>query len=422
MADSTGTRITGRDGSLFTGIDRVIVIASFADKLRRAGVAVPLTATERATAALACAAEAVGPISVGDLYWLLRLSLVADQRNVAVFDELFDAVFDTDHRTRDRRARRASTAGSPRPGDRQHAVRLAVDGDPVDGGGVPWATLPAVHADADPDDPEGGDEDGDDHRVTELLDLLPAAAAVYHDRSFDLFDDRELTRIGELIERSIAAWPERPSRRRTSASRGDRADLRTGLRRALRTGGEPIELPTTRSVVRPRPLVMFVDVSGSMESFARAYLHVARALVVRRRAEVFAFATTATRITASLRLRSPVEAVERASDDVGDRFGGTRLATSFETVLRHRFWGTMVRGAVVLVVSDGWDTDPPDRLARHVARVSRMANRLVWVNPRLAADDFQPSVAGMAAALPHCDRFLPGHSLAAMADVLAAMQ
>ena len=403
------------DGSLFTGTDRALVLAAFASKLRRAGVAVPLTATERATAAVGCAADAGGPVSLGDLYWLLRLSLVADRRTLAVFDELFDAVFDTDHRNRDRRAQRATTAGSPRPGDRQHAVRLAADGDTVDGGGVPWATLPAVHA----DDAEPGD--GFDRSAIELFDRLPAAAAVDHDRPFDLFDDTELTRIGDLIEMAMATWPQRPSRRRTPARRGDRTDLRTGLRRALRTGGEPLELPSSRRIVRPRPTVVFVDVSGSMESFARAYLHVARALVTRRRAEVFAFATTATRITASLRLRSPVAAVERASDDVGDRFGGTRLAASFETVLRHRSWGSMLRGAVVLVVSDGWDTDPPDRLARHVARVSRMANRLVWVNPRLAADDYQPTVAGMAAALPHCDRFLPGHSLSAMADVLEAM-
>ena len=418
MAETAEPR-TMATGSLFTGIDRALVLAGFADRLRRAGVAVPLTATERATAAVGCAVESAGPVSVSELYWLLRLSLVADRRDLPVFDELFDAVFDTDHRTRDRRSRRASTAGSPRPGDRQHTVALSVDGDAVDGGGVPWATLPAVHADADAASEECDDID---RSVVELFDRLPAAASVDPDRPFDLFDDAELSRIGELIETSLVTWPRRPSRRRTPARRGDRPDLRTGLRRSLHTGGEPFDLPSSRRIVRPRPVVLLVDVSGSMESFARAYLHVARALVQRRRAEVFAFATTATRITPSLRLRSPLEAVERASDDVGDRFGGTRIATSFEVVLRHRFWATMLRGAVVLVVSDGWDTDPPDRLARHVARVSRTANRLVWVNPRLAADDFQPSVAGMAAALPHCDRFLPGHSLSAMVDVLDALR
>jgi uncharacterized protein with von Willebrand factor type A (vWA) domain len=400
---------------LFADVDRALVMAAFADKLRRAGVAVPLTATERATAAVGCVDDA-GPVSLDELYWSTRLSLVANRRDIELFDELFDAAFDTDHRARDRRSMRANSAGSTRPGDRQHAVRLTVDGDAVDGGGLPWATLPAATADA-----ETGRDDDQDQTQTTLFDRLPSAAAVDHERPFDLFDDDELTRIGELIEASIATWPQRLSRRRKTAPRGDRPDLRTGLRRALRTGGEPLAMPKLRHTSRPRPLAVFVDVSGSMESFARAYLHVARALARQRRAEVFAFATDATRITASLRLRSPLEAIERASDEVGDRFGGTRLATSFETVIRHRSWGSLVRGAAVLVVSDGWDTDPPERLARHVARLQRMAHRVVWVNPRLAADDFEPAVAGMAAALPYCDHFLPGHSLAAMTDVLDAI-
>lgn len=402
-------------GALFADVDRALVMAAFAGKLRQAGVPVPVTATERATAAVGCAVDAGGTMSLDELYWLARLSFVANRCDIAVFDELFDAAFDTDHRNRDRRPMRANAAGAPRPGDRQHVVRFSTDADAVDGGGLPWATRPAAHADAD-----GGDGEPDRPDVT-LFDLLPATTGIDPDKSFDLLDDAELTRIGNLLEAALVSWPHRPSRRRTTAARGDRVDLRAGLRRALRTGGEPLELPRLRRASRPRPLAVFVDVSGSMESFARAYLHLARALALQRRAEVFAFATTATRITASLRLRSPLEAVERASDQVGDRFGGTRLASSFESVLRHRSWGTMVRGAVVLIVSDGWDTDPPDRLARSVARLHRMAHRVVWVNPRLAADDFEPSVAGMAAALPYCDRFLPGHSLNAMTDVVAAM-
>jgi uncharacterized protein with von Willebrand factor type A (vWA) domain len=136
---------------------------------------------------------------------------------------------------------------------------------------------------------------------------------------------------------------------------------------------------------------------------------------------VFAFATEVTRLTPALRLRSPVEAIDRATSDVGDRFGGTRLATSLATLLRHRSWSSAARGAVVVIVSDGWDTDPPELLTRHLARLRRMARRIVWVNPRLAADDYEPKVAAMAAALPYCDHFLPGHSLSAMADVLTAI-
>lgn len=401
--------------TLFADVDRALVMAAFAGKLRQAGVVVPVTATERATAAIGCAVESGGVISLDELYWLTRLSFLANHRDLPIFDALFDAAFDTDHRNRDRRPMRANAAGAPRPGDRQHSVRLSIDSDAVDGAGLPWATLPAAHADAATEDEEESPTE------VKLFDHLPAAASVDHDRPFDLFDDVELTRIGELLEAALALWPQRATRRRSTAPRGDRADLRTAMRRAFRTGGEPLDVPKLARRERPRPLAVFVDVSGSMESFARAYLHLARALAVQRRAEVFAFATDATRITASLRLRSPLQAIEHATDEVGDRFGGTRLATSFETVLRHRSWGSMVRGAVVLVVSDGWDTDPPERLARHTARMHRMAHRVVWVNPRLAADDFEPSVAGMSAALPHCDHFLPGHSLTAMSDVLSAM-
>ncbi len=159
-----------------------------------------------------------------------------------------------------------------------------------------------------------------------------------------------------------------------------------------------------------------------MEAFARAYLHVARPMATAGRAEVFAFATDVTRITPSLRLRSAADAVARASDDVADRFGGTRFASGLNTVLRHRAWGQMVRGAVVVVVSDGWDTDPVDQVDRAMARLSRRAHRVIWVNPRLAADDFEPTVSAMATALPYCDRFLPGHSAAAMLEVLASVE
>ena len=154
---------------------------------------------------------------------------------------------------------------------------------------------------------------------------------------------------------------------------------------------------------------MVVDVSGSMETFARACLPVARALTMNPQvqAEVFAFATDLTRITASLRHRSPVEAIERASTEVGDRFGGTRVATSLATLVRHRWWRGLVRGAVVIIVSDGWDTDPPAELARHLGRLQRLAHRIVWVNPRLAADGYEPLVAGDGGRPPLLRRVLP---------------
>ena len=173
--------------------------------------------------------------------------------------------------------------------------------------------------------------------------------------------------------------------------------------------------------MRPRPVVAIVDLSGSMEPFARGYLHVMRALAVAGRAEVFAFATRLTRLTASLRHHSTLDAIERASDAVGDRFGGTRLASSLGELLHDPAWNAHLRGGVVLIVSDGADTDDPADLARRLARLSRLAHRLVWVNPRLAADGYRPLVGGMAAALPFCDALLPGDSLRAIDEVVAAI-
>lgn len=396
--------------SLFSDIDRALVTSALADKLRRAGVTVPMSAIVRATEAI----SHIGPMSLDELYWLTRLSFVVDRRQLETFDELFDAVFDTDHRNRDRRSSKANTQSHSRPGDEQHSVRLTADQSPaIDGGGVPWATLPSLSEDAE------SESDNDDQLAIE--ERLPSADAGLESRPFDLMDDSELSRIGRLIESSLAQWPMRKSRRRRGGINGDRPNLRATLRHAMHTGGEPMKLHLSSRVNRPRPVAVFVDMSGSMESYTRAYLHVARPLAIIGKAEVFAFATQTTRITASLRLRSPVEAIERASDDVGDRFGGTRIATSLRSVLRHRTWNSTLRGAVVLIVSDGWDTDGPDELDYCMARLARLAHRIVWVNPRQSADQFEPTVASMAAALPYCDHFLSGHSLAAMERVLEAI-
>jgi uncharacterized protein with von Willebrand factor type A (vWA) domain len=399
---------------LFAEVDRALVMAALADKLRGAGITVPVSATERATDA----AGVVGAMTVDDLYWVTRLSFVDDHRDLPTFDRVFDAVFDTDHlgrnRGRNRRPPSAVTDSEPRPGDRHLPVRATAEGETITGG-LPWATLPSI---ADEDDDDAGSTE---ERTVELALRMPSPDSAEAHKAFDLLDEDELARIGGLIEASLATWPHRRSRRRSRRPTGDRVSLRAGLRQALRTGGEPIKLPATSPVTRPRPVAMLLDVSGSMESFARAYLHVARPLAAAGRAEVFAFATDVTRITAALRLRSAAEAVAQASDEVVDRFGGTRLASSVDTVMRHRVWGQFLRGAVVVVVSDGWDTDSPDQLDRAMVRLSRLSHQVVWVNPRLAADDYQPSVAGMAAALPHCDRFLPGHSLVAMIEVLQSL-
>jgi len=260
-----------------------------------------------------------------------------------------------------------------------------------------------------------------DDDLAALPELVASAAAALADTPFDELDDDEMRVVGAAIEAAFALWPSRRSRRRRAGRRGAAIALRPTLRRALRTGAEPLELVRLRPTDRPRRVVALLDVSGSMEAYARAYLHVMRGLALAGRAEVFAFATKLTRITPALRHRTPSDAIAHATAAVGDRFGGTRLATSIGQLLHDATHASQARGGVVLIVSDGCDTDPPEELAHRMARLHRIAHRVVWVNPRFAAPGYEPLVAGMAAALPFCDRVLSGHSLAAIDDVVDAI-
>ena len=201
--------------------------------------------------------------------------------------------------------------------------------------------------------------------------------------------------------------------------------MRETMRAARRTGWEAVELRRHQQVTRPVPVVLLTDVSQSMREFSTAYLHMMRAFAQvqhrsRPRCETFAFSTSLTRLTPTLSLRSPEQAIERATEEVVDRFGGTHLATSLTTLLRSR-QGHTLRGGVLVIASDGWDSDPPEQLAAAMARAGRRAKRIVWLNPRAAAPGFEPLVGPMAAALPYCDAFLPGNTLRSLPAVFDAI-
>jgi uncharacterized protein with von Willebrand factor type A (vWA) domain len=280
---------------------------------------------------------------------------------------------------------------------------------------LPWATLPAA---GDTDDDDLGLDD-DDH--IGLPELQPADVAAEMDRPFDLLDERELERIGAWLEASMNDWPQRRSRRHRPASTGGRIALRRTMRSAMRTGGDVVTLLRNRPQLRPRPVVVLLDVSGSMESYARIYLHLIRPLARAHRAEVFAFATELSRITPAIRHRTSADVIDHMNTVVGDRFSGTRLASSIATLLHHRTWSASLRGAVVLICSDGWDSDEPVALERAMRRVSLLAHRVVWVNPRAAGEGFEPLTRGMSAAHPYCDSFLAGNTARSRSDVVAAL-
>jgi uncharacterized protein with von Willebrand factor type A (vWA) domain len=237
---------------------------------------------------------------------------------------------------------------------------------------------------------------------------------------FDELDETQLALVEEWLEDALLRWPTRRSRRRRVHPSGRRVALRETVAASRRTGWEPLRLARTRAVLRPRPVTMVTDVSASMQPYASTYLHLMRALARSGRAETFAFSTSLTRLTPALRQRSAEDAMALATDAVPDRYGGTQLAASLRDLLVSRH-GNALRGGVVVIASDGWDSDDPARLRAVLARVRLRAHRVVWLNPRVAAPGFQPLVASMAAALPFCDALLPAHTVNALTDALDAI-
>ena len=231
----------------------------------------------------------------------------------------------------------------------------------------------------------------------------------------------ELAGLRKLMTEMRLAPPKRTRRRTQRSSRGQRLDMRATIRRSRRTAGDPVERIRRRHTVRPRRLVMIADVSGSMEPYARAYLQLLHCAVGGAHAETFVFATRLTRLTRQLRVRNPNVALQRAAASAPDWAGGTRLGDALKAF--NDGWGRrgLARGAVLLIVSDGWDSGDPVIVAEQMARLSRLAHHVVWVNPRKQNQNYQPLVGAMSAALPYIDSFVSGHSLDAMYDVLRAI-
>ena len=265
----------------------------------------------------------------------------------------------------------------------------------------------------------------------EESELVPAAwsdTELLRDKDFAEFTAADRRMARGIMAGLAARGPVRTSRRtRTShrtgpRPRGGRADLRGTVRSSLRYGGMPVERHWREPRQRPRPVVLVCDVSGSMEPYARMLLMYMQACVAaRRRVEAFAFGTQLTRVTGELAGRDPERALDRAAHAMSDWSGGTRIGDAIATLNREH--GARVgRGAVVVVLSDGWDRGEPEQLSAEMARLSRTAHRLVWLNPLKAAADYEPLTRGMVASLPHVDRFLAGNTIASLEELAALMQ
>ena len=392
--------------SLLAGADRAAFVTALGARLRAAGVPVDLTSTVAFTAALG----AGFPRDVESLYWTARVTLVHRHEHHATFDAVFDAVFRDAVLATDPNARRAARAGeAAATGDTWTRAAGRPGGD-ADGAGLPWATRPKVTAAVGP---------GEDDAPT-VPELLPSPGAGAGEEPLEDLDEARLAALEDWLQRTVERWPTRRSRRRRPHKQGRHVALRETLAASRRTGWEPVRLRYRRPERRPRPVLVLVDVSRSMQPYATAYLHLLRVLARTGRCETFVFSTELTRLTPLLRHHSAREARERAEEATADRFGGTHLAGSLRALRRSRH-GQGLRGGVLVLASDGWDSDPPEELAAELARLRRRAHRVVWLNPRAAAPGFQPLVGSMAAALPYCDAFLPAHTTGALVDVVAAL-
>jgi hypothetical protein len=359
--------------------DVAAVLVGFARTLRRAGV---VAGPERVQAMLA-ATDALGVTRPGGAYWAGRLTLCGEPDDLPIYDAAFTAYF----------GGRMPVPGPRLPPDAVPArLRLQL-ADIGSTGGEPEADgLVALSASS-----------------TEMLRHRDVAALSPAERA-------EVRRLVALLAPGTAA---RPGRRHRPGRTG-RIDQARTVRHLLRHGGEAARL--ARRVRRPRPrrLVLLLDVSGSMAQYADALLRFAHAAVRRRpsQTEVFTIGTRLTRVTRALRHRDPDAALRAAGDAIPDWRGGTRLAESLKVFLDR--WGQRgtARGAVVVLGSDGWERGDPEQLAAQIARLSRLAHRLVWVNPHRGKPGYQPVAGGMAAALPYLDDFVGGHSLASLEELV----
>ena len=359
----------------------------FVNALRGAGIDVAVGSSVNYYQALG----AVGMEKRSSVYWAGRATLVTEPDDIEFYDKIFDAYY----------------------GGQQLVATPVVE--------VTQPITLVVDDDGDDDaEDDGGDEDPGDPSLT----LRWSRHEVLRDKDFARFTDDELTEAHRLMAAMARIGGTRRSRRRRRTHRtAGHPELRRTVRAAIRSGGEPVRRWYTEPGQRLRRVVLLLDISGSMESYARALIRFVHAAVVgRRRVEVFTIGTRLTRITRELSSHDPDRALGAAADAVSDWSGGTRLGDTLAEF--NEMWGIrgMARGATVVILSDGWDRGSPEVMAEQMTRLHRVTHRLVWVNPLKATPGYQPLAQGMAAALPHVDDFIEGHSLQSLellAEVLA---
>ena len=322
-----------------------------------------------------------------DVYWAGRITLVSRPEELETYDRAFELFWD--------RGARAKARPTPK-------VRLSI---------------PKPETSVMP--PKKRVER--DERGEEAVRLRYSPVEVLKTKDFALYSPEEFSELQRLLADLRLSGALKKSRRLEPAHRG-RHDPRRTLRGALRTGGEAVRHRFRKARVQPRKVVLLCDVSGSMAPYSRALLRFLHAGVVSgARLEAFSMGTRLTRITRELATRDPDQALRQTAGAVKDISGGTRLGDTLREFVDR--WGQrgMARGAVVVILSDGWDRGDVEVLAEQMQRLGRLAYRVIWVNPLKSAPGYQPLAAGMAAALPHVNVFLSGHNFESLEELASAI-
>jgi uncharacterized protein with von Willebrand factor type A (vWA) domain len=359
------------------------MLVGFAHELRAAGL--PIGSGD---ILVYCAAmEPLDPTDLVDLYWAGHATMVTRHDQMPVYDRVFRRYF--------------LDEGDDQPDPLKLSVRATA---------LSQSTLeiPAT---------EPGRDDHDDKEAR--LGLLASNVEVMRTKSFAACTPEELAALRRIMAQIKLTPPRRRTRRTVRSRSGHRPDMRRALRETMRTHGEPAQLFWRRRRLRTRPVILLLDVSGSMADYSRNLLQFAYS--TRRanaRVEVFCFGTRLTRITKALERRRPDDAMEQAAKAVVDWEGGTRIGDSLDSFVRG--WGRrgMCRSGIVVICSDGLDRGDPAVLAAAMARLRRLSHRVVWMNPHKGDNiDFQPTTLGMMVAAPHVDVILSGHDLRSLEEL-----
>jgi uncharacterized protein with von Willebrand factor type A (vWA) domain len=421
--------------------DYAALAAALATALRTAGLPAGPDRSERLAGALAV----MRATTIGQLHACALATMVSGPNQIDTFERVFNEMFGT------------GTAGPRRPevtapqqnmivesaeradgADDEESRTAGQDELPPELAGLDEA-LSAGDATERAADPDSEEEDGAAmpavRRVASMTERL-------RERDFAQLTPAELTQLATLMRELVISVPPRRTRRYRPKKDGARLDMRRTMRQATRTGGEPVRIARRAVRTRQRRLVVLCDISGSMEPYARAILQLmyvaARSSgaaggggsgfsgpsrdATRPRTEVFTFATRLTRLTPFLAAASPETMLAKAGEAAPDWAGGTRIGAALREFNDRYGVRGMARGAVILIISDGWETGDPALLGAQMARLHRIAYRIVWANPRTQSERYRPEVGGMAAAWPYCDTVVSAHNFESLDDLLAALR